>query len=116
MDTFPSRNISSFVILLFVLANIVLGGLVLLDSPRRKVNRLFFTLSTLFSVWGVSFIGFNLSPSATSALIWSRLYAVSVLFIPPLFYHLSLGSVGSHVKRLNNPGSRIPERIKQLAY
>src|SRR5689334_8589970 len=110
------RHILAFVILFTALVDLALGGLVLMDSPRRTVNRLFFILCSVFFVAGLSFIGLNYSHSAYVSLIWSRFYAISLLFVSPLYYHLVLGSIGNEVKSEDTLLSGFYERVKQLAY
>lgn len=110
------RNIFALVILFTALVNLVLGGLVIFDSPRRKINRLFCLLCVTLFVWGISFIGYNLSRSMTFSLLWARLYAVSLLFVPPIFYHMILGGVGNPLKGRESDMSGLFERLKQLAY
>jgi len=99
-----------------VVGNMVLGLLVLYDSPRRKINRIFSCLCLTLSLWGISFLGLNFSVKPLALEIWSRFYAASLLFIPPLFYHLVLGSIGHPSKGHRIPFSEIFDRIKQLAY
>jgi len=110
------RNVYSLVILFSSITNIVLGGLVVVDSPRRKVNRLFGILALIFSAWGITFIGLNLSSSDNAILVWSRVYAACLLFIPPVFYHLMLGSIGNPLKGQDIAKPVVFERLKQLSY
>lgn len=110
------RHILAFVILFTALVSLALGGLVLMDSPRRTVNRLFAALATLFFISGLSFIGLNYTHTAAISLIWFRLYTISLLFVSPLFYHLVLGSIGNEYKNQESLSSGFYERVKQLAY
>src|SRR5262245_26693683 len=104
------RHILAFVILFTALVNLALGGLVLMDSPRRTVNRFFSVLCALFFVAGLSFIGLNYSKTANVSLIWSRLYTISLLFVAPLYYHLVLGSIGNQNKSQDTLLSSFYER------
>lgn len=110
------RHILAFVILFGVLVNLALGGLVLMDSPRRTVNRLFAVLTSLFFIAGLAFIGLNYSITPTVTLLWSRLYTISLLFVSPLYYHLVLGSIGTTHKSEDTALTGFFDRIKQLAY
>jgi hypothetical protein len=110
------RHILAFVILFTALVSLALGGLVLMDSPRRTVNRLFTALASIFFISGLSFIGLNYTRSPEISLIWSRLYTISLLFVSPLFYHLVLGSIGNEFKNQETLTSGFYERVKQLAY
>jgi len=110
------RQIISLVILFSSVVSLVLGGLVLGDSPRRKVNRLFSVLCLALSAWGITFVGLNFCSSNNAILTWSRLYAAAVLFVPPLFFHLVIGSVGNPLKGLESTKPFLFDRLKQLAY
>lgn len=110
------KKILLVVIVLSGLVNSVLGGLVLLDSPRRKVNRLFASLSLVLAVWHGSFLFLQLATSSQMASLWIWVYSLSFLLISPLYYHLVLGNIGDSYK---GRGSGIPsifDRVKQLAY
>ncbi len=110
------RNAFFLLILFSALVNLIVGGLVLTDSPRRKINRLFTLLCFTLTAWGFSFIGLNLATNSDVSLFWFRLYAACLLIVPPLFYHLVLGSIGNPLKGV---GSVIPEffeKARQLAY
>src|SRR6185295_12336470 len=65
---------------------------------------------------GFAFIGLNFSRQPNITLMWSRLYAVCLLFAPPLFYHLVLGSIGNPLKGHESLLTSFHERLKQLAY
>ncbi len=110
------RHILAFVILFTALVSLALGGLVLMDSPRRTINRLFSVLCSMFFIAGLAFIGLNYSKSPQVSLIWSRLYTISLLFVSPLYYHLVLGSIGNQYKNQDSLMSGFYERVKQLAY
>lgn len=117
MSTFlQMRNFFALVILFTALTNIVLGGLVVFDSPRRKINRLFGVLSAVLFIWGISFIGYNLSSTQFFSIFWARLYAASLLFVPPVFYHMILGSLGNPMKGRESDLTSLFDRLKQLAY
>ncbi|MBV9079929.1 MAG: hypothetical protein JO102_02280, partial [Elusimicrobia bacterium] len=116
LTALQQRQVFSLVILFASVANLVLGGLVLVDSPRRKVNRLFAILATFLSAWGINFIGLNLSSSSAAILVWSRLYAASLLFVPPIFFHLILGSIGNPLKGHESSRPVLYDRLRQLAY
>ena len=115
-NNLPFLNIFTLVILMSILVNIVLGGLVLLDSPRRRINRLFTLLCAILSLWAISFVGYNLSPAQLSTTIWSRIYTACILFISPVFFHMVLGSIGTPFKGQSLDISKLTDRIKQLAY
>lgn len=112
-----SRNAFSLIIFIAALANLVIGGLVLADSPRRKVNRIYSVLCVMLAVWAVAFIGLNINAHHPFfSLFWARLYAGSLLLVPPLFYHLILGSIGNPFKDQSPAIPDFFERVKQLAY
>ena len=115
--TFPhARNVFALLILFSALVNLILGGLVLADSPRRKINRLFSILCIVLTFCAVAFIGLNYSPTERMSLAWARAFAVALLFIPPLFYHLVLGSIGNPLKGQELFLAPMYDRLKQLAY
>src|SRR5262245_17998427 len=115
ISEFHLRNFFALLILTSLIADLVIGGLVLADSPRRKINRLFATLAFALALCGVSLVAFNLTQGSTS-LFWSRLCSSSSIFIPPLFFHLVLGSLGSSLKHIYPNRQYLFERGKQLAY
>lgn len=115
-SSFQMRHILALVILFSALVNLGLGGLVLMDSPRRTVNRLFFILCAILFLSGLSFIGLNHSEAPTLALFWARIHIISLLFAPPLFYHLVLGSIGNQLKGQDISTGAFYERLKPLAY
>jgi hypothetical protein len=110
------RNIFFLVILFAALVNLVLGGLVLSDSPRRKINRLFVLLSLALSFWGISFLCLNFTYKSPTGIYWGRIYQACLLFVPPLFYHMVLGSIGNPFKGTGLLFPPFYERVKQLAY
>src|SRR5687768_7479500 len=110
---FSLKNAVSLVVLFCALTNLVLGGLVLYDSPRRKVNRLFTLLCVTLFGWGMSFIGLNYCHSVAYSHAWVRLYAACMLFVPPIFYHLILGSIGNPLKGQDFALSDFYERLRQ---
>jgi len=64
------RNFLLLVIFISALTNVVLGGLVFADSPRRKVNRLFTLLCFVLTMWGSSFIALNISSASLAVSFW----------------------------------------------
>lgn len=110
------RNLFFLIILVSSLANLVMGIMVLAASSQRKVNRLFGFLCLSLMTWGVSFICLNFSDSDFYSTLWTRLYTACLLFVPPLFYHLVLGSIGNLEKGSSHLISGFFGRVKQLAY
>ncbi len=110
------RNISLLIILFASLVNLFLGGLVLSDSPQRKINRLFVVLSTALGFWGIAFLCMNFTSQTVSGLYWSRVYQACILFVPALFYHIVIGSIGNPFKGTIDIVEPAFERVKQLAY
>src|SRR5438105_2020572 len=106
----------SFIVLLTALADLILGSLVLIDSPRRKINRLYALLSTVISAGGIAFLGVHFSHDSQTFEVWSYIYAASLLFAPPLYYHMVLGSIGYPLQDYNSRLSIFCERVKQLSY
>jgi len=111
-----TRNIFVLAILFSAITDVILGGLVLSESPRRKINRVFGLLSLSLAIWGISFVGYNSSNRSDLVIVWTKLYTLAVLFVPPLFYHLILGSVGNLTKGYGPTLSNFYSRIKVLAY
>ncbi len=104
------------IVIFSALVNSVLGGLVFLDSPRRKVNRLFSLLSILLAIWNITLVFVVLSSSPSLVAVWKWVYSSAFCFVSPLYFHLVLGSIGDTSK---GRGSGIPpifNRVKQLAY
>lgn len=110
------RNIYLLVILFASLVNLVLGGLVLSDSPQRKINRLFVVLSVALGCWGISFLCMNFTSQKLSGIYWARIYQACVLFVPAIFYQMVLGSIGNPLKGSADITPPRFDRIKQLAY
>ncbi len=109
-------HVVAFVVLTIALAQLALGGLVFMDSARRTVNRLFFIFACLFFLAGVSYIGLNYSNNVPVTNAWWFVHTISLLFVPPVFYHLVLGSLGNASKNDDVFVSYFFERVKQLAY
>ncbi len=115
-SSLENKHILAFVVLSIALAHLALGGLVFMDSTRRTVNRLFFIFASLFFLAGLSFIGLNYSNHVSVTGVWWFVHTVALLFVPPVFYHLVLGSVSNTA---NHDDVSVPyffERVKQLAY
>lgn len=107
-------NLPTLTILASVLVDLIVAGLVLLDSPQRTVNRLFLVVCGLFALFGISFIGFNFKTNIP--VFWASLYLTSIFLLPPVFYHLTIGSIGKLIKDYEPLRWDFYERIKHLAY
>jgi class 3 adenylate cyclase len=114
-QTFP--DLYGWLIVASLVVNLTLGGLIFLDSPRRTINRVFGLLCLMLTFWGIGFLGLLLVNNLHAAEAWARLYTCSLMMIPPLFYHLILGSMGKEtIKSIANGFSSVFERIKRIAY
>jgi len=110
-------DLYGWLIVASLVINLTLGGLIFLDSPRRMINRVFGLLCLMLTFWGAGFLGLLLVHSPSAADAWARLYTCSLMMIPPLFYHLILGSMGKEaVKNIAHGFSDTFERIKRIAY
>jgi len=68
----------------------VLGLLVLLNNPKRKLNRLYALFSFSVVFWAISYGIWNLPQilsAKESALFWTRMLNFGAAFIPILFSH-----------------------------
>lgn len=115
--TQPLPIIYCWLIFASLVMNLALGGLVFADSPRRTINRIFGLLCLMLTGWGAGFLGLLYVQSPRIALAWSRLYLCSLMMIPPLFYHLILGSMGKEtIKNVTRDYADTFERVKRIAY
>jgi len=66
---------------------IVLGLLVFLNNPKRKVNQLYFSFSLSVVFWATSYGFWSLSRDYSTALFWARMLNFGAIFIPIFFFH-----------------------------
>jgi len=65
----------------------ILGLLVLLNDPKRKLNKLYFLLSLAVTFWAISYGIWLLSKDKETALFWARMLNFGSAFIPIFFCH-----------------------------
>ena len=71
----------------------ILGLIVLLNNPKRKLNQLYGLLSFSVVFWAISYGIWNLPQilsAKESALFWTRMLNFGAAFIPILFSHWCL--------------------------
>jgi len=81
------------------LTTLVLGILVFLKNPRRRVNKIFALYSFSIAWWSFWQIGLVASVDRTQALLWARIEQIGVFFIPSLFVHFVLSLLEVRGKR-----------------
>jgi len=82
----------------------VLGLLVLLNNPKRKLNRLYALFSFSVVFWAISYGIWNLPQilsAKESALFWTRMLNFGSLFIPIFFAHWILTLLGIEKEKRN---------------
>ncbi len=70
------------------LLNLILGVIVLFQNPRKKINKVFFLLSTSFSVWAFALYLYEF-PWILSSLFWIRTTYFVVILIVTFFFLFS---------------------------
>ena len=70
--------------------NLLLAIFVLLQAPGQKLNRTFFLFGLSVTIWTFgAFMMFEVS-TKEEALLWARLLHIGVIFLPIVFFHLTM--------------------------
>ena len=110
-------DIYNWLIVASLVTNLTLGGLVFADSPRRTINRVFGLLCLILTFWGAGFLGLLIVRTPELADAWARVYTASLMMIPPLFYHLVLGSMSQEtIRTISRSFYGTLQTTKRVAY
>src|SRR3990167_351864 len=75
------------ILLTSLIANLILGGLVISRDPKSATNRLFFFLVIAMSIWGtMSYLSFRDSDT----LLYARLVLMFAVLFATLFFYFVL--------------------------
>lgn len=88
--------------------NLLLGGFVLLRRRNHKINKILILQEIALAGWNFASLGVYFSLNVESALIWLKVYYISLVFLPSIFFQLVLTVIDDH--RL------ITRRICQIKY
>ncbi|MDP9292471.1 MAG: ATP-binding protein [Verrucomicrobiota bacterium] len=81
---------AAFIPLAGAICNLLLGIFVLSRGEGAKVNRVYFFVGTAIAVWNFGSFELFLAQTHDAALFWARFLQFGVIFLPALFFHLSL--------------------------
>lgn len=75
------------------------GFLVLWKNKKASINRIFFLISLVFSVWMFGSFMMFISKDETDIIFWDRFIYLGVVFMPALQYHFSIVITKSNLIR-----------------
>lgn len=81
-------------------SSLILGIFVLLQNRKAKINRVFFVFSILVAVFTFFLEKSGFSHAPEQALAYSKLMYIGIIFIPVVYYHLTLLITGTKSKFL----------------
>lgn len=85
-----SLSVSKFYILLGLLFILILGIIVLFKEPKKSLNRLFFAVSLISSMWLFGTFMMFSSNTDGQIIFWDRFIYIGMVFFPAIEYHFSL--------------------------